>query len=167
MLNIRADTRTLDLMRIIRGMYSANLIAVIVVNVCGVYPRYINDIHGNTVVQEKSTGFHVLELHGFTVGVTSSIFVGAALTICATYVAFRLGLGRVFNACCCSRCSEERQQTSELTVPTVPSAPQAVQLIPAVQQTQGAISTAVQHRSNSDGNMGPGNLGPFTVKIVR
>ena len=138
MLNIRVDTRTLDLMRIVRGMYSANLVAVIVVNVCGVYPRYINDIHGNTVVQEKSTGFHVLELHGFTVGVTSSIFVGAALTICATYVAFRLGLGRLLSMCCCSKCAQDRQQSPNLTLPAVqqqpaPSAPQAVQLIPEVQ----------------------------------
>ena len=148
-------------------MYLANLVALVVVNVCGVYPRYINDIHGNTVVQDKSTGFHVLELHGYSMGVTSSIFVGAALTICATYVAFRLGLGRVINMCCCSKCSQDRQQTSELTVPTVPSAPQAVQLIPAVQQAQATISTAVQPRSNSEGNIGPGNLGPFTVKIVR
>ena len=148
-------------------MYLTNLVALIVINVCGVYPRYINDIHGNTVVQDKSTGFHVLELHGFSVGVTSSIFVGAALTICATYVAFRLGLGHVINMCCCSKCSQDRQQTSELMVPTVPSAPQAVQLIPAVQQAQATISTAVQPRYNSEGNIGPGKFGPFTVKIVR
>ena len=64
-------------------MYPAKLVALIVVNVCGVYPRYIDDIHGNTVVQDKLMGFHVLELIGFSVGVTSSIFVGAALTICA------------------------------------------------------------------------------------
>ena len=54
-----------------------------------------------------------------------------------------------------------------LTVPTVPTAPQAVQLIPAVQQAQATMSTAVQHRSKSEGNLGPGNLGPFTVKILR
>ena len=57
--------------------------------------RYVNDIHGNTVVQDKSTGFHVFELHGFSVGVTSSIFMGVALLICATYLALKLGLGRL------------------------------------------------------------------------
>ena len=152
-------------------MYLANLVALFI-NVLGVYPKYINDIHGNTVVQERSTGFHVFELHGFSVGVTSSIFVGAALTICAMYVAFRLGLGHLINMCCCSKCSQDRQQSPDLTLPAVqqqpvPSAPQAVQLIPAVQQAQATMTTAVQSRANSEGNLGPGNLGPFTVKIVR
>ena len=40
--------------------------------------RYVNDIHGNTVVQDKSMGFHVFELHGFSIGVTSSVFMGIA-----------------------------------------------------------------------------------------
>ena len=66
--------------------------------------KYINDIHGNTVVQDKSTGFHVFELHGFSVGVTSSVFMGIALLICATYLGFKLGLGRVL-ACCCGSCN--------------------------------------------------------------
>ena len=62
--------------------------------------RYLNDIHGNTVIQDKSTGFHVFELHGFSVGVTSSIFMGIALLICATYLALKLGLGRLLRCCC-------------------------------------------------------------------
>ena len=66
--------------------------------------KYINDIHGNTVVEDRSSGFHVFELHGFSVGVTSSIFMGVALLICATYLAFKLGLGR-FLMCCCGNCN--------------------------------------------------------------
>ena len=56
--------------------------------------RYINNIHGNTVVQDKSSGFHVFELHGFSVEITSSIFIGIALLICATYLALNSGLRR-------------------------------------------------------------------------
>ena len=70
--------------------------------------KYINDIHGNTVVQDRSSGFHVFELHGYLVGVTSSIFMGVALLICATYLAFKLGLGR-FLACCCGNCKMETE----------------------------------------------------------
>ena len=156
---------------VVRGMYLANLVGLVSINVLGVYPKYINDIHGNTVVQDRSTGFHVFELHGFSVGITSSIFVGAALTICTTYLAFRLGLGRLLCMCCC-KCAQgqERQQAkSNLPLPavqqqTVPSAPQAVQLVPQqipVQQPQ-ATMTSIQSRINSEVN-----LGPFTVKIVR
>ena len=156
---------------VVRGMYLTNLVALVFVNVLGVFPKYINDIHGNTVIQDRSTGFHVFELHGFSMGITSSIFVGAALTICATYLAFRLGLGRLLSMCCC-KCAQgqDRQQSiSNLQLPavqqqTVPSAPQAVQLVPQqipVQQAQ-ATTTAIQSRTNSEGN-----LGPFTVKIVR
>ena len=152
-------------------MHFTNLEALVFVNVLGVSSKYINDIHGNTVVQDRSTGFHVFELQGFSMGVTSSIFVGAALTICATYLAFRLGLGRLLSMCCC-KCAQgqDRQQSiSNLPLPavqqqTVPSAPQAVQLVPQqipVQQPQAAM-TSIQSRTNSEAN-----LGPFTVKIVR
>ena len=58
--------------------------------VCGV-SKYINDIHGNTVVEDRLLGFHVFELHGFSVGLTSTMFMGVALLICATYLAFKLG----------------------------------------------------------------------------
>ena len=142
-------------------MYLANLVALVFVNVLGVSPKYINDIHGNTVVQDRSTGFHVFELHGFSVGITSSIFVGAALTICATYLAFRLGLGRLLSMCCCSKCAQDRQQSiPNLSLPVVqqqpvPSAPQAVQLIPQqipVQQAQ-ATTTAIQ--LTVKGTLGP------------
>ena len=47
--------------------------------------KYINDIHGNTIQVDKSTGFHVLELHGMTAGVTSSLFVGVLAILCAAY----------------------------------------------------------------------------------
>ena len=162
---------------VVRGMHITNLVALVFVNVLGVSSKYIDDIHGNTVVQDRSTGFHVFELHGFSVGIKSSIFVGAALTICATYLAFRLGLGRLLGMCFC-KCAQgqERQQAmSNLPLPavqqqTVPSALQAVQLVPQqipVQQAQATMTTAVQSRANSEGNLGPGNLGPFTVKIVR
>ena len=86
--------------------------------------KYINDIHGNTIVQDKSTGFHVFELHGFSVGVTSLIFMGVALLICATYLALKLGLGRLLQ-CCCSNCREVEQpiqpQTATQPQATVPS----------------------------------------------
>ena len=65
--------------------------------------RYLNDIHGNTVIQDKSSGFHIFELRGFSVGITSSVFIGIALLICATYLGLKLGLGRLFQ-CCCMGC---------------------------------------------------------------
>ena len=85
---------------VVLGMPHMNIVALVIVNVLGVSSKYINDIHGNTVVQDRSTGFHVFELHGFSMGVTSSIFVGTALIICATYLAFKLGLGKLLLCCC-------------------------------------------------------------------
>ena len=152
----------------VTGMHNINLVALVFVNVFGVSSKFINDIHGYTVVQDISTGFHVFKLHGFSVGITSSIFVGAALTICATYLAFRLGLGRLLGMCCC-KCTQghEGQQAMTNLPPVqqqaVPSAPQAVQMIPQqipIQQPQA--TTSLQSRTNSKAN-----LGPFTVKIVR
>ena len=73
--------------------------------------KYVNDIHGNTVVQDKLTGFHAIELHGFSVGVTSSVFMEIVLLICATYLGFKLGLGRVLACCCnCNSCTEDTSQ---------------------------------------------------------
>ena len=156
-----------------------NIVVLVIINVLGVSSKYINDIHGNTVVQDCSTGFHVFELHGFSVGVTSSIFVGAALTICATYLAFKLGLGKLLLCYChCQNCHEEQgqqamaqhvtQQTSQPVqqqvvqqpVQAVPQTMQMVQQQVPVKQSQ--TTTMQQMRSNSKGN-----LGLFTVKIVR
>ena len=39
--------------------------------------EYTNDVHGNTVQVDRSSGFHILELHGMTASVTSSLFIGA------------------------------------------------------------------------------------------
>ena len=62
--------------------------------------RYTNDVNGNTVQIDKSSGFHIMELHAYTAGVTSSIFVSGLLLICGTYVAFKIGLGRISKCCC-------------------------------------------------------------------
>ena len=85
--------------------------------------KYINNIHGNTVVQDRSSGFHVFELHGYSVGVTSSIYMDVALLICATYLAFKLGLGRVLQ-CCCGNCREAESITQAQT--TAQPAQQAI-----------------------------------------
>ena len=113
--------------------------------------RYVNDIHGNTVIQDKSTGFHVFELHGFSVGVTSSIFMGIALLICATYLALKLGLGRLLK-CCCSGCRVGEQQT-QVQTPQAP-VPQATAPIEASMPMQ------VARRSSAE------CPGTFTVKLV-
>ena len=114
--------------------------------------KYINDIHGNTVVQDKSTGFHVFELHGFSVGVTSSIFMGIALLICATYLALKLGLGRLLK-CCCIGCRGE-QQTQVQAPPAPAPVPQATGPIEASMPMQ------VARRSSAE------CPGTFTVKLV-
>ena len=58
------------------SMPHTNVVSLVIINVLGVSSKYINDIHGNTVMQDRSTRFHVFELNGFSLGVTSSIFVG-------------------------------------------------------------------------------------------
>ena len=98
--------------------------------------KYANDIHGNTVVQDKSTGFHVFELHGFSVGVTSSVFMGLALLICATYLGFKLGLGRVLACCCnCNSCTEGSNPISLGTSQPHQQAQQPVQAMPRPQHS--------------------------------
>ena len=72
---VRGDTRVEGFAMVLSISHITG-VALIVVNVLGVTSKYINDIHGNTVVQDHSTGFYVFELHGFSVGITSSIFVG-------------------------------------------------------------------------------------------
>ena len=62
--------------------------------------KYINDIHGNTFQVDKSTGFHVLELHGMTAGVTSSLFIGALAILCASYFCYKAGLSKLLRCCC-------------------------------------------------------------------
>ena len=74
---------TITMITVARGIW------LVVLTCCDA--KYINDIH-------------VFELHGFSVGVTSSVFMGIALLICATYLGFKLGLGRVL-ACCCGSCN--------------------------------------------------------------
>ena len=65
-----------------------------------VMSKYVNDIHGNTIQVDKSTGFHVLELHGMTAGVTSSLFVGALAILCAAYFCYKVGITKVLQCCC-------------------------------------------------------------------
>ena len=103
-----------------------------------------------TVVRDKSTGFHVFELHGFSVGVTSSIFMGIALLICATYLALKLGLGRLLK-CCCIGCREEQQ--TQVQTPPAP-VPQATAPIEASMPMQ------VARRSSAE------CPGTFTMKLV-
>ena len=86
------------------SMSYINVDALIVVDVLGVTSEYINDIHGHTVVQDRSTGFHMFELHRFSVGFTSSIFIGAAMTLCATYLANKLRFRKLLTCCC--KCNE-------------------------------------------------------------
>ena len=94
---------TVPMITIARGIW-------LVVSTC-CEAKYVNDIHGNTVVQDKSTWFHVFELHGFLVGVTLSVFMGIGLLICATYLGFKLGLGRVLACCCnCNSCTQDNSQ---------------------------------------------------------
>ena len=62
--------------------------------------KYVNDIHGNTIQVDKSTGFHVLELHGMTAGVTSSLFVGALMISCGAYFCYKVGVTKVLQCCC-------------------------------------------------------------------
>ena len=123
----------------------------LILNVGGA--RYINDIHGNTVIQDKSSGFHVFELHGFSIGITSSVFMGIALLICATYLALKLGLGRLFQ-CCCMGCRGD-QPTQAQASPAPSVMPQAT--APAIETS---VSTQVARRSSAE------CPGTFTVKLV-
>ena len=73
--------------------------------------KYHNDVRGNTVQVDKSTRFHVFELHEFSVGATSSVFIAAFLLLCATYVAMKLGLSKVLRCCC--HCQERMEDGGE------------------------------------------------------
>ena len=52
--------------------FMSRLIDVWAVLDCSV-AKYIHDIHSNMLVEDRSSGFHVFELHGFWVGMTSNI----------------------------------------------------------------------------------------------
>ena len=97
---------------------------------CGV-AKYINDIHGNTVVEDTSSCFHIFELHGFSVGVTSTIFMGVALLIFTTYRALKLRLGRFLMCCCgnCNNCSDTENASHSQTI-AQPVQQQAVPIQP-------------------------------------
>ena len=115
--------------------------------------RYLNDIHGNTVIQDKSSGFHIFELHGFSVGITSSVFIGIALLICATYLGLKLGLGRLFQCCCMGCRGDQPTQAQASATPSI--MPQAS--APAIETS---MSTQVARRSSAE------CPGTFTVKLV-
>ena len=123
----------------------------------GCEARYLNDIHGNTVIQDKSSGFHIFELHGFSVGITSSVFIGIALLICATYLGLKLGLGRLLR-CCCMGCSGSTPQTQSPASAAPSTMPQA--LPPSAPAIEAGMSTTVARRSSAD------CPGTFTVKLV-
>ena len=110
--------------------------------------RYQNDVHGNTVQVDKSSGFHILELHGFSVGVTSSIFISAFLLLCAAYVAVQLGISKMF--CCC--CNSERMVESgmEQQMQMMQQQPQPVQRSNPVQPVQMASPMQLQSRNNGE-----------------
>ena len=110
--------------------------------------KYINDIHGNTVVQDRSSGFHVFKLHGYSVGVTSLIFMGVALLICATFPALKLGLGRLLQ-CCCGNCME----AEHITQPQTAAQPTQAVPMPSMQMT----------RRDSVSSKSPGT---FTVELI-
>ena len=116
--------------------------------------RYLNDIHGNTVIQDKSSGFHIFELHGFSVGITSSVFIGIALLICATYLGLKLGLGRLFQ-CCCPSCRGSQQAQTQSPASAIPSI-----IPPSAPAIETGMSTQVVRRSSAE------CPGTFTVKLV-
>ena len=62
--------------------------------------KYVNDIHGNTIQVDKSSGFHVLELLGMTAGVTSILFIGAMMLMCCAYYSYQIGIAKIFGCCC-------------------------------------------------------------------
>ena len=127
---------------------------LLVVLACG-EAKYVNDIHGNTVVQDKSTGFHVFELHGFSVGVTWSVFMGIALLICATYLGFKLGLGRVVACCCnCNSCTEDTSQGG-VGAAQPHETQQPVQMVPRQQPTVLEMEQDCKRH------------GAFTVQLVK
>ena len=112
--------------------------------------KYHNNVHGNTVQVDKSTGFHILELHGFSVGVTSSIFISAFLLLCATYVAMKLGLSKMFRCCCCCCCERMVESGIGQHMQVMQQQPQPVQMSSPVQPVQMASPMQLQSRINGE-----------------
>ena len=75
--------------------------------------KYVNDIHGNTIQVDKSSGFNVLELHGMNAGVTSSMFVGAMMLLCSAYFCYKIGIAKIFGCCCACLHQEGRGMTQK------------------------------------------------------
>ena len=105
--------------------------------------KYVNDIQGNTIQEDKSTRFHVLELHGMTAGVTSSLFVGALMILCAAYFCYKVGITKVLQ-CCCSCLHQggaqgvtERHQLQNFPVMAAQPMQQPMQQQQAVVPTMG------------------------------
>ena len=110
--------------------------------------KYRNDVHGNTVQVDKSSGFHILELHGFSVGVTSSIFISAFLLICAAYVAVKLGINKMFR-CCCNN-SDRMVESGMAQQMQMMQQQQPIQRANQVQPVQMASPMQLQSRNNGE-----------------
>ena len=111
--------------------------------------KYQNDVHGNTVQVDKSSGFHILELHGFSVGVTSSIFMSAFLLICAAYVAVKLGLNKMFR-CCCNNSDRMMENGMGQQMQMMQQQPQPIQRTTQVQPVQMASPMQLQGRNSGE-----------------
>ena len=113
--------------------------------------KYHKEVDRNAVQVDKSTGFQVFELHGFSVGVTSSIFIAAFLLLCSTYVAMRLGLSKVFRCCChCQERMVESGLGSQHMQMMQQQQPQHVQMSSPVQPVQMLSPMQTQSRNISD-----------------
>ena len=94
--------------------------------------KCINDIHGNSIQVDKSSGFHIFELHGYTAGVTSSLFISAFLLICGAYVAFKIGCMKMF-ACCNRHHGRSSRQYIESRSEGSYGNPQNTAVMPSIQ----------------------------------
>ena len=116
---------------------------------------------------DKSSGFHILKLHGFTSGVTSRIFVGGLLILCGAYLALKLSFGRLVRCCCHCPAGLEGQIEVSLgsggpMMHMVQSPP--MQMIP---QQQSSLAT-VQNVDSYASETGTLDLPKFlTLKITR
>ena len=45
----------------------------------------MNDIHGNTVQEDRSSGLHLIENHEMSVGLTNSVFIEGLGLLCLAY----------------------------------------------------------------------------------
>ena len=88
-----------EIVKIIVKMCKWLLLAVILGEVLPRMSKYMNNIHGNTIQVDKSTGIHVLELLGMTAGVTSSLLVGAMMLLCSAYFCYKIGMAKMLKCC--------------------------------------------------------------------